>query len=109
MKVYKIRKSDYLDYESMLKRVGAVSKDGKQAYPSHVYWNKKDDDKSIKMLKAEMKQNNDCRYPKKYIDTAVGIYHLNLGPNTLEGNPLKDGYMLVDTRAIENEEENVAK
>lgn len=96
MKAYKIKKSEYTDFESLLKRIGLVK--GNRAFPSFVYWNKKDLDKAKKELRKLCKKDFP-HYNKKIIDNAVGMYMLNLSPCELKDNPLKDGYMLVDTSA----------
>jgi len=105
MKTYKLRKSDYTDFQGLMRRVGAVSNDNTQAYPQHVYCNRKDLTKSVKLLKQLAKKANP-HYSSKQADMAARMYFLNLSPNELMGNPLKDGYVLVDEKAIENEKEN---
>ena len=103
MKTFKIRKSEYNNMEALLKRVGATNDEMTKAYPHLVYANEKDLKKMNKAVVAEFKKQSP-HYTKKHIAFAAGMYMLNLSPSTLKGNPLKDGYLLVDNLGIKEEQ-----
>jgi D-alanyl-D-alanine carboxypeptidase len=106
MKTVKINKTDYVNLQKLLTRVGAVD-DEKQptaAYPSNVYWTKQDLAKMTRALMAEFKK----QYPyvrTKKLKSSVGMHMLNLSPSEVKGVGLKQGYMLVDERGIASEKE----
>lgn len=108
MKTIKIHKRDYSDYEYLLRRVGAISKDGENGLPQHVYWNTSDLIKSRNLLiKAFKKEYKHLSHDSLMFSVAMHI--LNLAPNKVRGRGLKQGYMLVDEKGIENEKENFEK
>jgi len=105
MKSYKIHKRDYTDFSYLLRRVGALNKDGDIALPSYVYWNTKDLNKSKKELIKLFKKEKPY-YNKNNVACGVAMYILNLSPSEVRGAALKDGYMLVDDKAIRKESNN---
>lgn len=108
MKTIKINKRDYTDYEYLLRRVGAVSKDGENGLPQHVYWNTSDLIKSRNLLiKAYKKEYKHLSHDSLMFSLAM--YILNLAPNKVGGSGLKPGYMLIDEKGIQNEKENAKK
>lgn len=98
MKVYKLRLTDLKNLEKLYKKVGAISKDGRQAFVDCVYISPK----AEKYLQKATKDAYKKEYPylkKKSLDASVGMYLLNLAPRCLEGLP--DNIILVDDVRIE--------
>jgi hypothetical protein len=101
MKIIKLKKSDYFSLQTLLARAGAVN--GRNAYPSHVYVSPKTYKQINKSITQMFKEESYLKGVR--LKASVGMYMLNLAPNTLKG--LADGVMLVDERAIEKEKTNV--
>lgn len=99
MRVIKITRSMLKDAETLLTKVGAIN--GINAYPYHVYMNKKDYIKLTKNVRAAFKKEYPYLVERK-VQSSVAMYMLNLGPNEL-GLGIKEGYLLVDDKAIEQE------
>lgn len=101
MKTVKIHNKDYVNLEYLLDRVGAVYKVNGRAFaePSAVYWTKKDLKLMERSLFKEFKKEHPYSTTKK-LKSSVGMHMLNLSPNELKGEGLKNGYMLVDENKI---------
>lgn len=94
LKVMKLRKSDYANLESLLKRAGLVDEGSSRAYPENLFVSKQDAKKFIREISRAFKKE----YPylsQKKIKTAVGMYWLNLGPSEALVEAVKPGYALV--------------
>jgi hypothetical protein len=73
------------DIESLLRRVGLVEADGKQAHPELLYMSKID----CQLLRRAVARRNKIRIK----DT--GWVWLNLGPNQSLAEVIQPGYMLI--------------
>lgn len=104
MKQVKIKDSDLnKGLESLLTKLGAVNKEKRRAYPSHVYMSLEDYAKVKKFYKKAFKKE----YPglnSKAIEASIGMELLNLGPSTILGKSIRPGYVLVNEDAIAAEE-----
>lgn len=80
--------------EDILIHAGAVYE--QQAFPEHVYLS----DKDFKSLKGRLRRKFRKLTNMDSIDYYLGVYILNLGPNTSLGKVIKPGTMLVDDYAI---------
>ncbi len=100
MKYFKFKKSWYKDLTKLLTEVGAVSKDGKQSYPGHVYVNPID----YKEIKRGIRKEYVKIYsylPSRKIDNAVSVYLLNYGP--VECKAVQSEYVIVDDEKVSRE------
>lgn len=96
LKIVKLKKSwlkkSPLD---LLRALGAVQLDKREAYPEKVYMSKED--------YAKLRKNTMKLYRQEYgslssnaLRNAVGMELLNFGPNQSLGNAIKPGYVLVE-------------
>jgi hypothetical protein len=84
--IRKIRNRDLNgDLEGLLRRVGLVEANGKQAHPELLYMSKID----CQLLRRAVARRNKIRIK----DT--GYIWLNLGPNQSLANAIQPGYMLI--------------
>lgn len=98
MKVQKLKLTDLKNLEKLYKKLGAVSKDGKQAFVDCVYISPKAEeylyDVTIKAYKKEYPYLSDRK-----LRSSVGMYLLNLAPRCLKGLP--NNIILIDDQRIE--------
>ncbi len=97
IKVIKLTKKDLLTPSNLLLKTNAVI--GNQAFPQHVYISKKDT-KTMKKNLTNLAKKQFKKAKKNHISMSVGMEMLNLGPNSLLEDVIKDGYALVDVKAI---------
>lgn len=93
-KTIKLSKKDLnSSLEDLLKKYNLVQ--GNTAFPEKLYLSKHDYEilyKNItKQFKKELKVGG-----KSYIDYCVGVYFVNLGPNTSLQNVIKPGYAIIE-------------
>ena len=97
MKIIKLTKKDLLSPSNLLIKADAIV--GNQAYPQHVYLSKKDNN-TIKNNLTILAKKQFKTATKNQIQMSVGMEMLNLGPNSSLEDAIKDGYALVDIKAI---------
>lgn len=101
MKFVKITKKILkMEPKDLLIALGAVDLDKGRAFPECVYMSKKDYLIFRKNLTKTIKKCHPLTKPTR-IQYFVGIELLNLGPNESLENAIKPGYILVDTRSIQ--------
>jgi len=96
MRVYKIKRAEFKNIGSMLKRIGATIDN--QAYPQFTYVSKKTYSKMQRIIGLEFKKE----YPgisDRKLELAVGMHLLNWGPVECEG--ILTDMILVDNFAVE--------
>ena len=103
MRYVKITKRMLKDPETILRKAGAVYK--KQAFPSHVYMNKKDYEELEKNLTKYAKSLFGKNATEKRIKFMVGMELLNFGPVVLDKG-IEKGYILVNDEAIQERIKN---
>jgi len=87
MKVIKLKKSEYTDLESLLRRAGLVDEVNLTANPEHLYVN----EATYKEIQRQLLKQYRKEFPllsENKIEYSVNVYLLNLGPNVLKN---KDG------------------
>ena len=100
MKAEKLKLTELKDLPKLYKRLGAITKDNRQAFVSYVYISPKAEQYLMKVTRQAFKKE----YPyisKRALDSSVGMYLLNLSPRCLKGLP--DNLVIVDDEGIEEE------
>ena len=87
MKVLKLKKSEYTNLESLLRRAGLVNENDLTASPELLYVNEATYKQIQRSLIKEFKKQNPFLAETK-IEYSVNAYLLNLGPNVVKN---KDG------------------
>lgn len=101
MKAFKLTKKMLSEPTILLKTVGAVNYRDNQAFPSQVFMNNKDYDVLVKNVRKLFKKENPLIKLEK-LEAPVQYHMLNYGPVSLK-NGIEQGYVLVDTQAIQEE------
>lgn len=86
----------------LLVKLGAVDKEQKNAFPSHVYFSKEDYKElrtNLKFLAKKLAPNS----PKRFLNYSVNVDLLNYGPNQGLEEAIRPGYALIDEEAIEKD------
>lgn len=100
MKIIKLKKSEYTNFETLLRRVGLVDEATHTASPNKIHVNETTYKEMKKLLTAAYKKENPY-LSKSRIEYSVGIYLLNLGPAVLKnedgGNALPKGVAIVES------------
>ncbi len=97
MTAIKLNKRCYSNLEYLMHYAGATQDNN--AFPSHVYASGVD----YKLMQKCCARAARKEYPKastRLVEYSVGMYMLNLGPNTSLGNAIRPGWVLVDTEGI---------
>ena len=98
MKIIKLKKTEYSNLESLLKRAGLVDEAAKTAAPDRLVVN----ESTYNEIRRAITRTYRRELPylsKSKIEYSVGAYLLNLGPSVLKkadgGANLKKGYAIV--------------
>jgi hypothetical protein len=96
----KLQASDLKDYPELLQKCKAISHNGKNAYPQHVYISEEDGRTLVvNIIKGARKEAPSLK--GKALQAAIGYHRLNLEPNGSLNKAIKKGYALVDDERIE--------
>ena len=86
----------------LLIKLGAVDKEEKNVFPSHVYFSKED----YKELRTNLKflaKKSAPNTSERLLNYSVNVDSLNYGPNQSLEKAIRPGYALIDEEAIEKD------
>lgn len=97
MRFVKIKKKWLSDFASFYRENDLIKEDN-QVNPDKVWMNPLDEKELVSSITKKFKKQNPL-LSKKKLDASVGLYILNIGPNTNKG--VSKGYILIEEEGEE--------